>query len=91
MNQTISVIVPVYNVAAYLPQCLDSILSQDYEDLEIILIDDGCFQSVRKMQRIIIFQCFRRFLLLILLIMKFIIQHAHYHIVIIEIILIDNR
>lgn len=41
MNQTISVIVPVYNVAAYLPQCLDSILSQDYEDLEIILIDDG--------------------------------------------------
>lgn len=41
MNQTISVIVPVYNVAAYLPQCLDSILAQDYVDLEIILIDDG--------------------------------------------------
>ena len=41
MNQTISVIVPVYNVAAYLPQCLDSILSQDYGDLEVILIDDG--------------------------------------------------
>ena len=41
MNQTISVIVPVYNVAGYLPQCVDSILSQDYGDLEIILIDDG--------------------------------------------------
>ena len=41
MNQTISVIVPVYNVAGYLPQCMDSILSQDYEDLEVILIDDG--------------------------------------------------
>ena len=41
MNQTISVIVPVYNVARYLPQCVDSILSQDYEDLEVILIDDG--------------------------------------------------
>lgn len=41
MNQTISVIVPVYNVAQYLPQCLDSILSQDYGDLEVILIDDG--------------------------------------------------
>ena len=41
MSQTISVIVPVYNVADYLPQCLDSILSQDYEDLEVILIDDG--------------------------------------------------
>ena len=41
MNQTISVIVPVYNVAGYLPQCVDSILSQDYGNLEVILIDDG--------------------------------------------------
>lgn len=41
MNQTISVIVPVYNVANYLPQCVDSILAQDYRDLEVILIDDG--------------------------------------------------
>ena len=41
MNQTISVIVPVYNVEQYLPQCVDSILSQDYRDLEVILIDDG--------------------------------------------------
>ncbi|MDO5400306.1 MAG: glycosyltransferase [Eubacteriales bacterium] len=41
MRDVISVIVPVYNVAAYLPQALDSILTQDYEKLEIILIDDG--------------------------------------------------
>lgn len=41
MNDVISVIVPVYNVAAYLPQCLDSILMQDYGKLEVILIDDG--------------------------------------------------
>lgn len=41
MNQTISVIVPVYNVEKYLPQCADSILSQDYSDLEVIFIDDG--------------------------------------------------
>ena len=41
MNQTVSVIVPVYNVAQYLPQCVDSILSQDYADLEVLLIDDG--------------------------------------------------
>lgn len=41
MDGYISVIVPVYNVAAYLPQCLDSLLSQDYEKLEVILIDDG--------------------------------------------------
>lgn len=41
MNKTISVIVPVYNVASYLPQCLESILNQDYGDLQVILIDDG--------------------------------------------------
>ena len=41
VNQTISVIVPVYNVAQYLSQCVSSILSQDYGDLEVILIDDG--------------------------------------------------
>lgn len=41
MKDVISVIVPVYNVSAYLPECLDSILSQDYEKLEVILIDDG--------------------------------------------------
>ena len=41
MKGVISVIVPVYNVAAYLPQCLDSILSQDYEALEVLVVDDG--------------------------------------------------
>lgn len=39
--QAISVIIPVYNVAAYLSQCIESILFQDYTDLEVILIDDG--------------------------------------------------
>ncbi|MDR2580768.1 MAG: glycosyltransferase [Fibromonadaceae bacterium] len=37
----ISVIVPVYNVEAYLPKCLDSILAQSHKNLEIILINDG--------------------------------------------------
>ena len=41
MKDTISVIVPVYNVADYLPQCLDSLLAQTYPALEILLIDDG--------------------------------------------------
>jgi len=37
----ISVIVPIYNAAQYLEQCLDSIVAQTLEDIEIILIDDG--------------------------------------------------
>lgn len=41
MKKTISVVMPVYNVAAYLPQCLDSLLGQDYPALEILLVDDG--------------------------------------------------
>ena len=41
INNRLSVIVPVYNVQEYLRRCLDSILSQSYEDLEIICVDDG--------------------------------------------------
>lgn len=36
----ISVIVPIYNVENYLRQCLDSIIGQTYQNLEILLIDD---------------------------------------------------
>ena len=36
-----SVIVPVYNVENYLPRCIDSLLAQNYVDLEILLIDNG--------------------------------------------------
>jgi len=41
MNPLISIIVPVYNVEPYLRKCLDSIISQIYCELEILLIDDG--------------------------------------------------
>lgn len=37
----VSVIVPVYNVEKYLRKCLDSILKQTFQDIEVILIDDG--------------------------------------------------
>lgn len=37
----ISVIVPIYNVEKYLGRCIDSILEQNYENVELILINDG--------------------------------------------------
>lgn len=41
MKEIISVIVPVYNVEAYLDECVQSLLDQTYPHLEIILVDDG--------------------------------------------------
>ena len=40
-NVVISIIIPVYKVEQYLNQCIDSILCQEFEGFEIILIDDG--------------------------------------------------
>jgi len=37
----LSIIVPIYNVAPYLRKCVDSLLQQDYDNYEIILVDDG--------------------------------------------------
>lgn len=41
LQMLISIIVPVYNVETYLSRCVDSICSQSYTNLEIILVDDG--------------------------------------------------
>ena len=63
---TISIIIPVYNVQKYLSRCLDSVISQTYIKLEIIIIDDGstdnsgiiCDEYASKDNRIIVIHQF---------------------------------
>lgn len=58
----ISIIIPVYNVEKYLSRCINSILSQSYKDLEIILVDDGspdnsprlCDEIAQKDSRVVV-------------------------------------
>ena len=42
----ISIVIPVYNVKDYLPKCIESILTQDCSDCEVILVDDGSTDEV---------------------------------------------
>lgn len=59
----ISIIIPVYNAEAYLRECLDSVISQRYEDWELLLVDDGsddssgaiCDEFVAKDRRVRVF------------------------------------
>ena len=61
MTEKITVIVPVYNVEHYLSKCLDSILKQTYQNLEIIVVNDGstdnsggiCQEYAQKDNRIV--------------------------------------
>ncbi len=62
MKDKISVIVPVYNVEQYLDKCVQSIVTQTYKNLEIILVDDGstdnsgaiCDEWAKKDSRIVV-------------------------------------
>jgi glycosyltransferase involved in cell wall biosynthesis len=41
INVKISVVVPIYNIESYLPDCIDSLINQTFKNIEIILVDDG--------------------------------------------------
>jgi len=59
-DKLVSVIIPVYKVEKYLPMCVDSVLNQTYQNLEVILVDDGspdncpaiCDEYAKKDKRI---------------------------------------
>ena len=41
MEPFVSIIIPIYNAENYLNRCIDSVLNQEYENFELILINDG--------------------------------------------------
>lgn len=48
MNKLITIIIPIYNSEKYLDQCIESVISQNYKELEIILINDGSADNSLK-------------------------------------------
>ena len=48
MKSTVSVIIPAYNAMNFLPETLDSVLSQTFQDFEIIIVNDGSEDNIKE-------------------------------------------
>lgn len=63
MEPLISVILPVYNIEAYLPKCMNSLFCQTYDNIEFVLVDDGskkecaelCDSYIQKDNRVVVY------------------------------------
>lgn len=59
LQPLVSIIIPIYNLAGYLPQCLDSVQGQSYKNIQVLLVNDGstdaspaiCQEYVRRDSR----------------------------------------
>ena len=62
-NQLVSVVIPVYNSEKYLEKCLDSILEQTYQNIEIIAIDDESknhYEVLKKVQKLNVYYAHKK-------------------------------
>ena len=48
MNELISVVIPVYNAEKYIKRCLNSIMNQTYDNLQIVVVNDGSNDDTKK-------------------------------------------
>ena len=53
MSKKVSVLIPVYNCEEYIERCIESILAQDYDNLEIIVINDGSTDNTQEVINIL--------------------------------------